>query len=97
MMLSAKSGRLSLQRGRTLIEYEMKLPSGGMCSKPSRPKTTVIGLPYFSNEDNYPEIMKSIILELMPNGTFLKEETSNDLLVHKLLKQNDFDLEKDSD
>ena len=96
MMLSAKTGKLSLQRGRTLIEYEMKMPSGGMCSKPSRPKTTIIGLPYFTNEDNFPSIMKTIIGDLMPS-TFLKEETSNDLLVHKLLKQNDFDIEKDSD
>lgn len=34
---------------------------------------------------------------MIPISNFLKEETSNDLLVHKLLKSSEFDLEKDSD
>lgn len=96
-MITPKTGKLSLQRGRTLVEYEMKVPSKGMCSKPSRPKNSVVGLPYLSNEDYFPEIMRQIIREMIPVSNFLKEETSNDLLVHKLLKSSEFDLEKDSD
>jgi hypothetical protein len=44
--------------------------------------------------------MKTIISEYCPLMSIMKEETSNDLLVHKILKKNDYDLsneDKDSD
>ncbi len=57
-----------------------------MCSKPKRPKNLFLGIPYFSNEDSFPAVMKTILTDCSP--PFTKEETSNDLLMKHILKED---------
>lgn len=84
--MTPKNNKLSLQRGRTFIQYELKVPSAGGCMKTSKPKNTIIGVNYFGNEEYFPDEMRPIISEICPISSLMKEETSNDLLVKKILK-----------
>ena len=58
MEIIKKSKKCYVQKGRTLLEFDVVNKKGGCCGGGISDKAITEGIPYFGNEENFPDEMK---------------------------------------